>query len=113
MKIGTIQLHLKARSHARLNHVSAFLPLAISLTPNRALADCGHVRQGIMVDAYNQLGGANGPLGCQTEDQRSHPNGNGFLAQCQNGQLVISSAVWPNSRVLNGRHQIGGIACCA
>jgi hypothetical protein len=34
MKIGKIQVHLKARSHARLNHVSALLPLAIiSLTP--------------------------------------------------------------------------------
>ena len=51
MKIGKIQLHLKAWSHARLNHVSALQPLAIiSLTPNRALADCGHVSQGIMVD---------------------------------------------------------------
>jgi hypothetical protein len=41
MKIGKIQLHLRARSHARLNHVSA-LPLSaiIPLTPNRALADC-------------------------------------------------------------------------
>ena len=62
MKIGKIQLHLKARSHARLNHVPALLPLAIiSLIPNRALADCGgHVRQGIMVDP--QLGGATVPL---------------------------------------------------
>jgi hypothetical protein len=69
MKIGKIQLHLKARSRARLNHVSALVPLAIAcLTPNRALADCGHARQGIMFDPYNQLGGANGPLCCQTED---------------------------------------------
>jgi hypothetical protein len=51
MKIGNMQLHWKARSHARLNHVSALLPLAIIfLAPNCALADCGHVRQGIMVD---------------------------------------------------------------
>ena len=51
MKIGKIQLHLKAWSHARLHHISALQPLAIiSLTPNRALADCGHVRQGIMVE---------------------------------------------------------------
>jgi hypothetical protein len=34
----------------------------------RALEDCGHVRQGIMVAPYNQLGGANGPLCRQTED---------------------------------------------
>jgi hypothetical protein len=34
----------------------------------RALEDCGHVRQGIMVAPYNQWGGANGPLCCQTED---------------------------------------------
>ena len=51
MKIGKIQLHLKAWSHARLNHVSALQPLSIiSRAPNRALADCGHVRQGIMVE---------------------------------------------------------------
>jgi quercetin dioxygenase-like cupin family protein len=42
MKIGKIQLQLKARSHARLNHVPALLPSAIiPLRPNRALADCG------------------------------------------------------------------------
>jgi hypothetical protein len=111
MKIGTIQLHLKARSHARLNYVSAFLPLAIiSLTPNRAVVDCGmFVKESWLTRTINWEA-RTVLLGCQPEDQRSHPNGNGFLAQCQNGQLVISSAVWPN---LNGRHQIGGIACCA
>ena len=63
MKIGKIQVHLKARSHSRRTHVSALLPLAIiSLTPHRPLADCGHVPQGIMVDPPNQLGGANGPF---------------------------------------------------
>ena len=42
MKIGKIQVHLKARSHAHLNHVAALLPLAIiSLRPHRAVADCG------------------------------------------------------------------------
>ena len=51
MKIGKIQLHLKAWSHARLNRVSTLQPLTIiSLAPNRAFADCGHVRQGIMVE---------------------------------------------------------------
>lgn len=72
MKIGKIRLHLKAQSHARLDHVSALPPIVtIIWTPNRALADCGHLRQGIMIDPHNQLGGANGPPCCQTEDNRS------------------------------------------
>lgn len=58
MKIGRIQLHLKARSGARPSHVSALLPLAIiSLISHRALANCGHVLRGIMVDPSNQLAG--------------------------------------------------------
>jgi hypothetical protein len=72
MKIGKIQVHLKSRTHSRLTHVSALLPLAIiSLTPHDALADCGHVRQGIMVDPSNQLGGANGPFAVKPKPEES------------------------------------------
>jgi hypothetical protein len=72
MKIGKIQVHLKARSHSRLNHASALLPLAIiSLTPHRALVDSGHVRQRIMVDPSNQLGGANGPFAVKPKPEES------------------------------------------
>src|ERR1700739_158499 len=46
MKIGRIQLHLKARSRARLSHVSALLPPVITaLTPHRTLANWNHVFQ--------------------------------------------------------------------
>jgi hypothetical protein len=75
MKIGKIQVHLKARSHARLNHVSALLPLAIiSLTP------IAHSRTAAMFVKESWLSPPIGrrsqrSLCYQTEDQRSHPNG--------------------------------------
>ena len=76
MKIGGIHHHLKARSHARLNHHSALRPIAkISLAPNPALEHCGQLRQGLLIDSYNRLEGANGLPGCRTGDQRNHPNG--------------------------------------
>jgi len=110
MKIGKIQLHLKARSHARLNHVSALLPLAIiSPTPNRGLADCGHVLQESWLTRWE----APTVLFAVNPKTRGVIRMVRFLAQFQNGQLVISSAVWPNSGALNGRHQAGRIACCA
>src|SRR5262249_19558758 len=76
MKIGKIQLHLKAWSHPCLSHVSALMPLPIiSLTPNRALEDAAMFVKESWSTPYNQLGGANDPPCGQTEDQRSHPNG--------------------------------------
>jgi hypothetical protein len=93
MKSGKIQRQLKAPPYARLKHVSALLPLAItSLTPNQALEDCGQVRQGIMVDPYDRLEGANSLPCCQTEEQKSHPNGK-VPCPIQNGRWGISSAV--------------------
>jgi hypothetical protein len=72
MKIGKIRLHPKAQSHAPHHRVSALLPLAIiSWRPNRAFADHGHARQGIVIGPYNQLKGPNDALCGQTEGLRS------------------------------------------
>jgi hypothetical protein len=113
MKIGRIELHLKARSHARFNHVSALLPLAIiSPTSNCALADCGHVRQGTMVDAHNQLRGSSGG---QTEDRKSYPNGKTRcpMSKWSTGHFIgsvvkLAGAKWRPSR---WRHCMSRIVC--
>jgi hypothetical protein len=103
MKIGRIHHHLKARSHARLNHVSVLLSLAkISLAPNRTLEHCGQVRQGPMVDPYNRLEGAKGLPCCQTEDERNHPNGRFLcpISEWSTGHSIgnvaeLAIAKWP------------------
>jgi hypothetical protein len=84
-KIGKLQLHLKARSRARLCHVSALLPLVItSLTPHRTLADGGHVPRRIMADPPNQSGGVKGPFAVKPVT-RGVVRMVRFLAQSQNG----------------------------
>jgi hypothetical protein len=103
MKIGRIHHHLKARFHARLNHVSVLLSLAkISLAPNRTLEHCGQVRQGPMVDPYNRLEGAKGLPCCQTEDERNHPNGRFLcpISEWSTGHSIgnvteLAIAKWP------------------
>src|SRR5271154_1831091 len=72
MKIGKLQLQLKARSRARPNHAPAWLSLVIAPpTPHRTPASCGHVLQGIMADPPNQLEKPSVPLLSNRQSEES------------------------------------------
>src|SRR5262245_41809747 len=49
---------------------------------------CQHGTNGAIGDRYRTLGGSDGPLGCPTNDEENHPEGQGRRQNFEHGQMV-------------------------